>query len=45
MPPEHASTSLVGVRVDRVTQQQALSVIDQLLAKQQNISQKQLIKM
>jgi N-acetylglucosaminyldiphosphoundecaprenol N-acetyl-beta-D-mannosaminyltransferase len=32
VPPEHASTSLVGVRVDRVTQQQALSVIDQLLA-------------
>ncbi|HEY4386966.1 MAG TPA: WecB/TagA/CpsF family glycosyltransferase [Ktedonobacteraceae bacterium] len=35
VPPEHASTSLVGVRVDRVTQQQALSLIAQLLAQYQ----------
>ncbi len=35
VPPENASTALVGVRVDRVTQQQALSFIAQLLAQYQ----------
>jgi N-acetylglucosaminyldiphosphoundecaprenol N-acetyl-beta-D-mannosaminyltransferase len=39
-PPEYASTSLVGVRVDRVTQQQALSQIAYLLTQYQ-LSQRQ----